>query len=175
MRLAALIFSAVSACATVPLIDQECYESLSDYYMNNKKPYCNYSEEPPRLFKNMYVVRAQGNNITTVYIGEVDGDGYCLVHHHPYYGSINGKGATSFCTFGSGTLDACIWEDKDSSVVLQLRSENPSGCRGISWERLEGTFEQAKFKFVRMTESNDDGYLEAAERVAASRKKIFSF
>ncbi len=174
MKLAA-IFSAALACATVPLREQECYSSLSDYYLGNKKPYCNYSEKPPKLFKNTYIVKAQGNNIKAVYIGEVDGDGYCFIEMHPYSQNTQGSRLTSFCTFGSGTLDACIWEDKDSSVVLQLRSENPSGCRGISWDRLEGTFEQAKFKFVRMTESNDDGYLEAAERVATSRKKIFSF
>ncbi len=175
MKIRAAIFSAIFACATVPIIDQECYASLSDYYLGNKKPYCNYSEEPPKLFKNTYIVKAQGNNIKAVYVGEVDGEGYCFIEPHLYSQDAQRSGLTSLCTFGSGTLDACIWEDKNSSVVLQLRSENPSGCRGISWERLEGTFEQTKFKFVRMAESNDDGYLEAAKRVAASRKDEINF
>jgi len=149
----------LASCAVVPLREQECYGGLLDYYAKKRKPYCIGSERPPRLFKKTSTVRAENEHMIVIYTGEIGGGGYCLT---PVY--FKKFRIRSYCTLGGGSLDACIWQDDDSNIILQLRYENPEGCNRKPWNVLETVFERTKVDFVE-SESTDDGFKEAVEKI----------
>jgi|SRR3989338_8279055 len=149
----------LASCTAVPLREQECYGGLLDYYAEKRKPYCIKSESPPRLFKKTLTVRAESENMEVIYTGEIGSDGYCLT---PVY--FKKFRIRSYCTLDSGSLDACIWQDDNSKIILQLRNENPEGCNRKPWNVLETVFERTKVDFVE-GESTDPGFKEAVERI----------
>ncbi len=147
------------SCTAVPLREQECYGGLLDYYAEKRKPYCIGSGRPPELFKKTFTVRAESRHMAVIYTGEIGGDGYCLT---PLY--FKKFRIRSYCTFEGESLDACIWQDDDSKIILQLRAENPGGCNRKPWNVLETVFERTKVDFLE-GESTDDGFREAVEKI----------